>query len=80
MLLLFFWFHILFKKKCINIFSWIVYWPVNWCRFLCSYVLGSAEQQMAAMGSEDKPVTLEFQEIIEQQMLKVNLLSGHLIS
>uniref|UniRef100_A0AAR2JHS0 Protein Mis18-alpha n=1 Tax=Pygocentrus nattereri TaxID=42514 RepID=A0AAR2JHS0_PYGNA len=41
-----------------------------------SYVLGSADHQMAAVSSEERPVTLEFQDLIEQQMTKVNSLSG----
>ncbi|XP_036450345.1 protein Mis18-alpha [Colossoma macropomum] len=40
-----------------------------------SYVLGSADQQMAAVNSEERPVTLEFQDIIEQQMTKIKSLA-----
>ncbi|KAK1800384.1 hypothetical protein P4O66_005617, partial [Electrophorus voltai] len=35
-----------------------------------SYVLGSCGQQMAAVNADDRPVTLEYQEEIEQQMTK----------
>ncbi|XP_066507727.1 protein Mis18-alpha [Hoplias malabaricus] len=40
-----------------------------------SYVLGSSDQQMAAVDSGGMPVTLEFQEIIEQQMTKIKSLA-----
>ncbi|XP_072515298.1 protein Mis18-alpha [Salminus brasiliensis] len=40
-----------------------------------SYVLGSAGQQVAAVDGEDRPVTLELQEIVEQQMTKIKSLA-----
>ncbi|KAG9263695.1 protein Mis18-alpha [Astyanax mexicanus] len=45
-----------------------------------SYVLGSADQQVAVVDSKDMPVTLELQEIVEQQMIKIKALAvtiGH---
>uniref|UniRef100_A0A3B1JFD4 Protein yippee-like n=1 Tax=Astyanax mexicanus TaxID=7994 RepID=A0A3B1JFD4_ASTMX len=44
------------------------------------YVLGSADQQVAVVDSKDMPVTLELQEIVEQQMIKIKALAvtiGH---
>lgn len=37
---------------------------------LCSYVLDSPDQQVAAVGKE-RPVTLEYVDNVEQQMTKV---------
>lgn len=37
----------------------------------CSYVVGSPGQRVPELGREDKPVTLEYQNIVEQQMTEV---------
>lgn len=38
---------------------------------LCSYVVGSPGQQMPELDRQDRPVTLEYQNIVEQQMTEV---------
>lgn len=37
----------------------------------CSYVVGSPGQQMPELDRQDRPVTLEYQNIVEQQMTEV---------
>lgn len=37
----------------------------------CSYVVGSPSQRVPELDREDKPVTLEYQNIVEQQMTEV---------
>ncbi len=37
----------------------------------CSYVVGSPGQRVPELDREDKPVTLEYQNIVEQQMTEV---------
>lgn len=38
---------------------------------LCSYVVGSPGQQMPDLDRENRPVTLEYQDTVEQQMTEV---------
>ncbi|XP_076874447.1 protein Mis18-alpha [Brachyhypopomus gauderio] len=40
-----------------------------------SYVLGSGGQQVAALSREDRPVTFEYQEDVEQQITKIKSLA-----
>jgi len=41
------------------------------CFPLYSYVLGSPGQQMPELDTQDRPVTLEYQNTVEQQMTEV---------
>ncbi|KAI5099840.1 protein Mis18-alpha [Silurus meridionalis] len=40
-----------------------------------SYVLGSSDQQVAAVDSEERPVTLEYMDNVERQMTKIKSLA-----